>query len=105
MKKIYNSAPLPFMGQKRRFVREFKKVLAEMPESTIFVDLFGGSGLLSHTAKRVRQEAQVIYNDYDRYCDRIANVKITNEILREIRGLLGSVDIEKKYQTICVNRY
>lgn len=52
MKKTYLSAPLPFVGQKRMFARKFMKVLEQYPESTVFVDLFGGSGLLSHITKR-----------------------------------------------------
>ena len=44
MKKMYLSAPLPFVGQKRMFAREFIKVLGQFPDSTVFVDLFGGSG-------------------------------------------------------------
>lgn len=39
---MYLSAPLPFMGQKRMFAREFVKVLGQFPDSTVFVDLFGG---------------------------------------------------------------
>ena len=38
-----------------------------LPESTVFVDLFGGSGLLSHITKRCKPEATVIYNDFDNY--------------------------------------
>lgn len=48
MTKQYNSAPLPFQGQKRMFAKEFIKVLQQFPDGTVFVDLFGGSGLLSH---------------------------------------------------------
>ena len=50
-KKMYLSAPLPFVGQKRMFAKEFMKVLEQYPDGTLFVDLFGGSGLLSHIAK------------------------------------------------------
>ncbi|MEG0560015.1 MAG: DNA adenine methylase [Muribaculaceae bacterium] len=96
MRKVYRSAPLPFMGQKRRFVRDFMKVVDAMPEGTVFVDLFGGSGLLSHVAKRMRPAARVIYNDYDGYCDRIANVGVTNEILSDIRVLLAPACKDKK---------
>ena len=35
------------------FAKEFIKVLEQFPEDTVFVDLFGGSGLLSHIAKRL----------------------------------------------------
>nr|DAF53120.1 MAG TPA: DNA adenine methylase [Siphoviridae sp. ctLdn10] len=51
MRKLYNSAPLPFVGQKRMFAKDFKKVLEHFPDGTTFVDLFGGSGLLSHITK------------------------------------------------------
>ena len=42
MRKMYSSAPLPFVGQKRMFAKEFIKVLGQFPDSTVFVDLFGG---------------------------------------------------------------
>jgi len=51
MKNMNLSAPLPFVGQKRMFAKEFIKVLEQFPEDTVFVDLFGGSGLLSHMPK------------------------------------------------------
>ena len=54
MKKYhYSLAPLPFVGQKRMFASEFRKVLKRFSDRTVFVDLFGGSGLLSHITKRV----------------------------------------------------
>lgn len=61
------SAPLPFVGQKRMFAREYIKVLEHFSDCAIFVDLFGGSGLLSHITKRMRPDAKVIYNDFDNY--------------------------------------
>ena len=67
MRKMYLSAPLPFMGQKRMFAKEFIKVLGQFPDSTMFVDLFGGSGLLSHITKCVRPDTTVVYNDFDNY--------------------------------------
>ena len=36
MTKQYNSAPLPFQGQKRMFAKEFIKVLQQFPDSTTF---------------------------------------------------------------------
>ena len=79
--RVYNSAPLPFMGQKRRFVRDFREMLKRFDDVTTIVDLFGGSGLLAHVAKRERPEARVIYNDYDYFCKRIEHVVTTNRIL------------------------
>lgn len=63
--KTFNQAPLPFQGQKRRFIKDFKEALKEFPEDAIYVDLFGGSGLLSHAVKSVYPNAQVLWNDFD----------------------------------------
>ena len=81
------SAPLPFVGQKRMFAREFIKVLGQFPDSTVFVDLFGGSGLLSHITKCVRPDAVVVYNDFDNYRQRLANIPATNVLLSDLRRI------------------
>lgn len=96
MIKVYSSAPLPFQGQKRRFVKDFKEVLKKFDNITTVVDLFGGSGLLSHVTKRERPDVRVVYNDYDYFCDRLANVPTTNEILSRIRSVLQGVEPDKK---------
>ena len=70
MKKHYLSAPLPFVGQKRMFASEFINVLKQYPDDAIFVDLFGGSGLLSHITKCQKPNAEVIFNDFDNYRHR-----------------------------------
>ena len=86
MRIRYTSAPLPFQGQKRMFVREFARVLEEAFRGrTLFVDLFGGSGLLSRTIKDTLPDALVIYNDFDNYADRLAHIPQTNAILADIR--------------------
>lgn len=91
-KKTYTSAPLPFMGQKRRFVKEFRKVLAEYPDDVTIVDLFGGSGVLSHTAKAVKPNAVVVYNDFDNFRKRLEHIPHTNALLDKIRPLACCVD-------------
>lgn len=93
--KNYTSAPLPFMGQKRRFLRDFRAALEKYPCDGLYVDLFGGSGLLAHTAKRLYPQARVIYNDYDNYESRIRNVPRTNTLLEEIRVLTHGLDRDK----------
>ena len=103
--KIYNQAPLPFQGQKRRFVKPFKEALKSFPNDAIYVDLFGGSGLLSHTVKSVYPEAKVIYNDFDNYSERLKNIPKTNKILANIRNILKDeprkrVDGEKRKQIL-----
>lgn len=96
MNKVYSCAPLPFQGQKRRFVRDFREVLKRFDDITTVVDLFGGSGLLSHVTKRERPDIRVVYNDYDHFCDRLASVMTTNEILSRIRPVLRDVERGKK---------
>jgi 16S rRNA G966 N2-methylase RsmD len=93
--KIYTQAPLPFMGQKRRFLKEFKQALNNV-KGDVYIDLFGGSGLLSHTAKNFRPEAQVVYNDYDDYHTRLLHVNKTNRMLEVIRDIVKDVPRDKK---------
>lgn len=91
MKKEYLSAPLPFVGQKRMFAKEYIKVLDEVKDAKVFVDLFGGSGLLSHITKRQRPDATVVYNDFDNYRRRIENIPRTNALLDRLRNILVDV--------------
>ena len=86
-RKIYLSAPLPFMGQKRMFAREYIKVLEGFKDGRVFVDLFGGSGLLSHITKRLRPDAVVVYNDFDNYRRRLENIPRTNALLADLREI------------------
>ena len=87
MRKLYLSAPLPFVGQKRMFAREFIKVLEQFKDKTVFVDLFGGSGLLSHITRHQRPDATVVYNDYDGYCRRLQAIPQTNALLADLRDI------------------
>lgn len=95
MEKIYLSAPLPFVGQKRMFANEYRNVLKTVENTSVFVDLFGGSGLLSHITKRERPDATIIYNDFDNYRRRLENVGRTNHILAELRELTKHVPRHK----------
>ena len=93
MRKQYFSAPLPFQGQKRMFAKEYIKVLHQLPDSTTFVDLFGGSGLLSHIAKCEKPNSTVVYNDFDGYRLRLEHIPQTNELLAELRKI---VDVPRR---------
>ncbi len=95
MRKQYLSAPLPFVGQKRMFAKEFIKVLERYPDNALFIDLFGGSGLLSHITKCRKPDSTVIYNDYDNYCRRLDNIPHTNALLAQIRPLAALVPRQK----------
>ena len=89
MRKQYLSAPLPFQGQKRMFAKEYIKVLQQFPDGTTFVDLFGGSGLLSHIAKCQKPHSKVVYNDFDGYRLRLEHIPQTNELLARLRGVVS----------------
>lgn len=87
--KNYTQAPLPFMGQKRKFLKQFKEQLTQCDPKATYVDLFGGSGLPSRTVKDQYPSAKVVYNDFDNYRQRIAAIPQTNRILASIRELTG----------------
>jgi len=86
--KKYTAAPLPFQGQKRAFISEYAKALQKFPHNSIYIDLFGGSGLLSHVVKYVHPEAQVIWNDYDNFNQRLEAINDTNKLLASIKPLV-----------------
>ena len=96
---MYTKAPLPFTGQKRNFLKLFKQVLNDhIPgdgEDWTILDAFGGSGLLSHTAKQVKPAARVIYNDYDGYSERLQHIPDINRLRRLLAGILEPVPRSK----------
>lgn len=109
--KNYPTAPLPFQGQKRNFISQFKTALEKLKKKQsvdFIVDLFGGSGLLSRTAKDVFPDAEVIYNDYDDYHKRLLNVERTNKLLDDLRELLADcprkIRIEEPYRSRIIER-
>jgi len=93
MRNKYTHAPLPFQGQKRYFAASFAAIMSEYgqtAEPKIIVDLFGGSGLLAHKAKRALPDCRVIYNDYDDFHIRLLNIQKTNRLLSDIRAILSN---------------
>lgn len=94
----YKQAPLPFQGQKRRFLKEFSSILTEFSDEFLFIDLFGGSGLLSHTTKQIFPKAKVVWNDFDNYFQRLENIPKTNQILEELRAILKDYPEEKRIE-------
>ncbi|MGV0927192.1 DNA adenine methylase [Empedobacter sp. ULE_I145] len=93
--KNYTQSPLPFQGQKRKFLNHVKQVLANSSEDAIYVDLFGGSGILSHTVKQLNPNAKVVYNDYDDFSKRLASVAQTNVLLDKIRAITNGLPKDK----------
>lgn len=91
----YKQAPLPFVGQKRMFLKQFEAILDEniegMGEGWTIVDAFGGSGLLSHIAKRKKPLARVIYNDFDGYSQRLKHTKDTNQLRQQLFKIVDGI--------------
>lgn len=98
------SAPLPFVGQKKRFAREFMNLLEGYPDDAVFVDLFGGSGLLSHIVRRIKPDARVIYNDFDGFRRRLAAIPQTNELLVDLRAIVAQVPRKKRITGVARER-
>ncbi|WP_019519864.1 DNA adenine methylase [Faucicola boevrei] len=98
--KTYKSAPLPFIGQKRFFISHFVKLLKDkIPndgENWTIIDVFGGSGLLAHNAKRLLPKARVIYNDFDGYAQRLQNIADTERLRQKLFDLLANAEDERK---------
>ena len=84
------------MGQKRGFARRFAQIVAEYPADTVFVDLFGGSGLLSHLARVSCPGARVIYNDFDGFSRRLEAIPQTNRLLSLIRPIAARTPLKQR---------
>ena len=91
---MLNKPPIPFQGNKKLWKNKFINIIKEMGEYDIYVDLFGGSGILSHWVKHIYPSSTVIYNDFDKYEDRCKQIKETNEILTRCRKVCK--DLKKK---------
>ena len=103
MTKIYSKAPLPFVGQKRMFLKQFRTVLDNIPndgEGWTIIDVFGGSGLLAHTAKAHKPKATVIYNDFDGYTERLKHIYDINRLRHLIFDKTKHLPRNKKIDNI-----
>lgn len=101
--KTYNKAPLPFIGQKRNFIKAFRLVLTEHISGDgtglTVVDVFGGSGLLAHNAKRLLPQATVIYNDWDGYAERLHNINDTERLRQILFNQLNNIPRQQALTT------
>lgn len=100
---MFKQAPLPFVGQKRMFLNHLKTILndniAGDGEGWTIIDVFGGSGLLAHTAKQLKPQARVIYNDYDNYSERLQHIDDTNRLRRILLGVVGDLPRNKRFDS------
>ena len=93
--KEYSKPPLPFEGNKKLWRKNYKEILKEFEDIEIFIDLFGGSGILSRWTKNTYKNSIVIYNDFDNYRERLKNIPTTNDLIKDIREILKDVPHRK----------
>lgn len=83
------------MGNKRNMLKHIKAVLETMREDgqidseTIFIDCFGGSGLISHNIKQWYPSNRVIWNDYDNYQERLNHLDTTEQLRQEMAKIIN----------------
>lgn len=83
------------MGNKRNMLKHIKAVLETMQEDgqidreTIFIDCFGGSGLISHNIKQWYPSNRVVWNDYDNYQERLNHLDTTEQLRQEIAKIIS----------------
>ena len=80
--------PLPFQGNKKLWFKKLTCLFNEIDDEgkqLVFVDMFGGSGIISHWLLNYFPDAIVVYNDFDHYLERLKKTNTTNQILEEIR--------------------
>lgn len=83
------------MGNKRNMLKHIKAVLETMQEDgqinseTIFIDCFGGSGLISHNIKQWYPSNRVVWNDYDNYQERLNHLDTTEQLRQEIVKIIN----------------
>ena len=96
----FKQAPLPFVGQKRMFLKHFETILNENIEDDgegwTIIDTFGGSGLLSHAAKAIKPKARVIYNDFDGYAERLVHIDDINALRLQLFAAVGNATPKNK---------
>lgn len=100
-KTVLKRPPLPFNGNKKNwfkyFQQAFKDDLFNINDNTIIIDLFGGSGILSHWFAHQYPHNKIIYNDYDNYMSIYTadNINKLNELLNKIRNIINLKGIKK----------
>lgn len=88
---ILKKPVLPFRGNKHIWYNKFKEIITNLKyENLTVVDVFGGSGLLSHWVKQLKPNYQVIYNDFDNYTQRLEHMNETEMIRKRLREIIDN---------------
>ena len=89
--------PLPFQGNKSIGRKVFLEVLEKVIDGNnkTFVDLFGGSFYLSYLIHKTYPNAKVICNDFDNYRQRLENIEITKDLIKQIKEVVKEERFKK----------
>ena len=97
----YNKPPLAFMGNKRNMLKHIKEVLHTLQcdgfinNQTLFLDVFGGSGLIAHNIKQWYPSNSVVWNDFDNYQKRLDHIQITEQLRAKIYAIVKGLRDDK----------
>ena len=96
----YKKPPLAFNGNKKNMLKLSREALEDMKcyvnKDTIFYDVFGGSGLLSHETKRLFKNNEVIWNDYDNFQSRLDMLDKTEALRLKIVKIIKDKGLTKE---------
>ena len=99
----YKTPPLAFNGNKKNMLKLYREALEDMKcyvnKDTIFYDVFGGSGLLSHEIKRLFKNNEVIWNDYDNFQSRLDMLDKTEALRLKIIKIMREHNFFKADKT------
>lgn len=102
---ILKKPVLPFRGNKKVWYNIFKDVILSLTyDKLTVVDVFGGSGLLSHWVKQLKPNYQVIYNDFDDFTQRLHHINETEIIRKRIREIIDNNTTEADNKDRALNK-
>ena len=85
------------------FLKHFETLLnnniAGDGDGWTIIDAFGGIGLLSDVAKRLKSKARVIYNDFDGYAERLAHIDEINALRAQLYSAIDNATPKNKKMT------
>lgn len=96
-KDIVKQPPLPFLGNKRNWMRVLHEYFQTREVPRVVVDVFGGSGLCANFFKQISPGSRVIWNDFDDYKSRLDKIEQTNMILKDIQNYVKEHDVSELY--------
>lgn len=89
---IYKRPPLPFRGNKFKWIKDLIKYFVKNHnkfKNYVFIDVFGGSGIISQAIAKLYPNNKVIYNDFDYYTKLLtkSNIDRLNELRTKIYNI------------------